>query len=195
MAPNEPQERYLRSMVMLNSSQWASVGLSQRRAFLRQAETTSSDPDPPNLSSDLDTSSEIDSAMESEKLIALIESCLHSFWDTDAEMLMNKLGSATFQKAPEWKAVAERLQAWYPVRDQLQELATKMGRKSLGAMMRDMATMSAREIAELKNHVTYSRRRWFAGSLRRQAKQIKDQYSSVYALDPVWFEQWIGPST
>ncbi len=191
----DPQQRYVRSMLMLDSGQWASVGLSQRRAFLQQADTTSSDSDPPNLFSEMHTSSEGESAMDSEELVALIQLCLNSFWDTDAEPWMLKLGSVTFQKAPEWKAVAERLQAWYPVRDQLRELADQMGRKSLGAMMRDMATMSARGIAELKNHVTFRRRGWFAGSMRRQAKQIKDQYPRVYALDPTWFEQWIGPST
>jgi hypothetical protein len=170
-------------MLMLHSGQWASVGLLQRQAFLQQAVTETGTP------------SEAGTAMESQELIALIHACLNSFWDADSEPLMKKLESAAFQKGPEWKAMAERLQAWYPMRDQLRELAGKMGRKSLGAMMCDMVTMSARGIAEWKNQVTYQRRGWFAGSFRSQAKLIKDQYPRVYALDPAWFEQWIGPST
>lgn len=185
----EPQQRYLRSMLMLHSGQWASVGLSQRQAFLQQAVTET------GTASEPSTACEAGNSMESQELIALIHACLNSFWDADSEPLMKKLESAAFQKAPEWKAMAERLQAWYPVRDQLRELAGKMGRKSLGAMMCDMATMSARGIAEWKNQVTYQRRGWFAGSFRSQAKLIKDQYPRVYALDPAWFEQWIGPST
>jgi hypothetical protein len=189
MAPSqltEPQQRYMRSMLTLYPSQWGSVGLSQRRDFLQQVDSASQ---PTVLPSALAAT---DPAMESQELVALINACVESFWSEDSEPLIKRLELANFQKAPELKAVAERLQAWHPVRDQLQELASKMGNKSLGAMLRDMVTMSARGIAELKNHVAYQRRGWFAESLRSQAKLIKDRYPGVYALDPAWFEQWIG---
>lgn len=191
MVPNpltEPEKQYLRSMLMLDPDQWASAGLSQRRVFLRQADSDSRQTDTPKLANSLPGT---EPAAESQELIALISACVHSFWSEDSEHLIHRLKDANFQNAPELKAVAERLQAWHPVRDQLQELASKMGNKSLGAMLRDMATMSARGIAELKNHVDYQRRRWFGTSFRSQANLIKDRYPSVYALDPAWFEQWI----
>jgi hypothetical protein len=189
MAPSqlsEPEQQYLKSMLMLDPDQWASIGLSQRKVFLQQADSTSPLTDLPKASS------RTEPATESAELVALINACVESFWSEDSEPSIKRLELANFQKAPELKAVAERLQAWYPVREQLQELASTMGNKSLGAMLRDMATMSARGIAELKNHVAYQRRRWFGTSFRSQAKLIKDRYPGVYALDPAWFEQWIG---
>ena len=189
MAPSqlsEPEQQYLKSMLMLDPDQWASLGLSQRKVFLQQADSTSPQTDLPKASS------RTEPATESAELIALINACVESFWSEGSEPWMKRLEQANFQKAPELKAVAERLQAWYPVREQVQELAGKMGGKSLGAMLRDMATMSARGIAELKNHISFQRPGWFAGSLRSQAKLIKDRYPGVYALDPAWFEQWIG---
>jgi hypothetical protein len=185
----EPEKQYLRSMLMLDPDQWASAGLSQRRVFLRQADPDSRQTEPTKVANSL---SGTEPAAVSQELIALLSACVHSFWSEDSERLLHRLKNTSFQNAPELKAVAERLQAWHPVRDQIQELASKMGDKSLGSMLRDMATMSARGIAEFKNHVDYQRRRWFGTSFRSQAQLIKDRYPSVYALDSAWFEQWIG---
>lgn len=102
---------------------------------------------------------------------------------------MTKLREASVEKYPELKAAADRIQRWYHVRPELQELAKKMGKDSLAGKLQLMATMSAREIAILKAKITQQSRIWFGPNYRKQAMRIKRQHPKIYALDPEWFDE------
>lgn len=176
----DDQQQYLRSMLALDPNQWGSAGLRQRDAFLHP-----SGPHPL-------ASNTLEPAIESQALVELIDACLKEFWSPDMPALMERLKLTTFRKAPELQAIAQRLQRWYAVRDQLQGLVAKMGINSLASNLREMATMSARELANAKSNVTRRQREWLGGGYRRQAKRIKAQHPDIYALDPEWFDELIA---
>lgn len=185
----DDQQQYLRSMLALEPNQWASVGLRERNAFLHPSALPSLTPIPLAVDEAQDAESR---SAESQAVIELINACLKEFWSPEAPALMERLRLTTYEKAPELQAIAQRLLSWYPVRDLIRALVTKMGYNSLASELRNMATMSARELANAKSEATKRQREWLGGGYRRQAKRIKAQHPDIYALDPEWFDELIA---
>jgi len=174
---DERQEQFLRSMLRLEPSQWASDGLGQLESFRHTPESiTAKHAEPP-------------SHKEAQEILQLLDTCKKNFWQDRSESWMTKLQAVNFDRFPELQAAAQRIHRWYLVRSELIELAKKMGKDSLAGKLQLMATMSAREIAFLKASISQEEFKWFGPNYRKQSRRIKREYPQVYALDPDWFDE------
>jgi len=174
---DDRQEQFLRTMLTLEPEQWATVGLGELGSFRQRSEPEATKQVPRQ------------DQMQAHEFLQLLDSCKKNFWQDHSEESMTKLREASVEKYPELKAAADRIQRWYHVRPELQELAKKMGKDSLAGKLQLMATMSAREIAILKAKITQQSRIWFGPNYRKQAMRIKRQHPEIYALDPEWFDE------
>jgi hypothetical protein len=174
---DDRQEMFLRAMLRLEPSQWATEGICQLESFRKTSGPSAARPvEPP-------------SQTEIEEILQLLELCKKNFWHDSSEPWVIKLQEANFEKFPELKPAAQRIHRWYRVRPELLQLVDKMGNDSLAGKLQLMATMSAREMAILKANISHQRPRWFGPNYRKQAKRIKREFPEVYGLDPKWFDE------
>jgi len=188
----DSEKQFVCSMLTLDSGAWATIGVSHLKSFRSGTDLEGSNDSIGIVIQQSSSDQDRACAPQSEELLRLIESCKTHFWSDDAESWFQRLSEANFINAPELKGIAKRLQAWFSTRAKIVELANSMGKKSLASKMKNMATMSASEIAAVKMEIAKYRSRWFVGGYRKQAVRIRSLQPEVYALDAEWFDELIA---
>lgn len=187
----DSEKQFVCSMLTLDSGAWATIGVSHLKSFRSGTDFEGSNDSNGIVIQQSSSDQDRECAPQSEELLRLVESCRTHFWSDGAESWFQRLSEANFINAPELKGIAKRLQAWFSTRAKIVELANSMGKKSLASKMKNMATMSASEIAAVKMEIAKYRSRWFIGGYRKQAVRIRSLQPEVYALDPDWFDELI----
>lgn len=187
----DSEKQFVCSMLTLDSGAWATIGVSHLKSFRSGTDFEGSNDSNGIVIQQSSSDQDRECAPQSEELLRLVESCKTHFWSDGAESWFQRLSEANFINAPELKGIAKRLQAWFSTRAKIVELANSMGKKSLASKMKNMATMSASEIAAVKMEIAKYRSRWFVGGYRKQAVRIRSLQPEVYALDPDWFDELI----
>ncbi len=183
------QQAYLRSMLLLNPSEWAGRGIAQRSEFLYPPNKSLLENSPSQVSPQ--TPQATGEAMDAHELLRLIEDCRNQFWSPESVGLLETLARTNFESAPELATMAKRLVAWHVVREQLRELVMVLGLDSLAGTLHAMATMTAREIALAKFSLEQRQRTRRGHGVSRQAMRIKRQAPEVYRLDSQWLDDVI----
>jgi hypothetical protein len=176
--PSDAHLSYLREMISLERSEWSTRGLELRTKV---------------IGSHSGSVRKVKVADRSivEGIIALLHRCQKDIWEKDSAPLFEELARQSFEQAPELQSVAKRLLDWYTERETLRGLVSKFGQNSLPHHLMDMVRMTSREMAVAGARIANQQQLSGGSGFRRQAKIIKKDYPTIYALAPDWIDELI----
>lgn len=175
-------QHYLREMLSLDPSEWGVRAMALRRSLLH----------PDRVS---DESLPFRDQKTIERIVELMLRCQRQFWESDAERCFADLDAQSLELAPELVPALKRLKQWFSVRESLRALHSKFGQNSLAHHLVQLAPMTSREQAASMAQVLKESKGPLGRGFKRQAKMIKKDFPTVYALAPQWFDHLIQPDS